>query len=710
MRGTTHGREPEAAMNDLILGRDRTGDPSIAGRREWLVTNGIGGFAAGTVSGALTRRYHGLLVAALKPPVGRTLLLAKLAEQIEIDRAWIDLDTNLWASGTVAPRGYLHLESFRIEDAIPTWTWAIGDTRLEKRVWMELGENTTYVQYRLGAARGPVKLALRALVDCRDVHAVTPRGEGTGRVEPATGGLRIEVAEGATPLWITAPGAECRPEADWYRGFALPLEAERGLESVEDHLLAATLTARLEPGEAITVAASTRHDAGSPGRGPLALASALARRRAHSSALLDAWKRAHAPLARTAPPWIRQLVLAADAFVVERGSALDPRGRTVIAGYPWFSDWGRDTMIALPGLTLATGRPELARSILATFARHVDQGMLPNFFPDGGEAPEYNTVDAALWFFQAVRAYVEATGDQDFLAEMFPVLEDIGAWYERGTRHGIRVDQQDGLVRAGEEGVQLTWMDAKVDEWVVTPRRGKPVEINALWYNAATSMAGFARRLGRAPEAYEAMAEKVEKSFERFWNPEAGCLYDVVDGPKGHDPAVRPNQIFALSLPDCPLPAARRRAVLETCGRWLLTSHGLRSLAPSDSAYRGVFAGDRYARDGAYHQGTVWTWLLPHYALAHYRVHGDRDTALALLAPLAPLMEAMAIGTLPEVADGDPPHAPRGCFAQAWTVAETLRAWQTLAAQRKRATRRGGGPRRAAVRAGRAVQARRDAR
>jgi len=666
-------------MNGLRFGRVRLSRSGDADRLEWLVTNGIGGFASGTVSGALTRRYHGLLIAAQKPPVGRTLLLAKLAERLELDGASIELDVNRWTSGAVTPGPPAHLESFELDGTIPLWTWAIGDTRLEKRVWMEHGENTTYVQYRLAAGPSPVLLRLRALANHRDMHAVTARGDWTGRIEPATGGLRIEAYEGAAPLWLFAPGAEVRGAAECYRGFALALETERGLEDTEDHLCAGEIVARLVPGDAITVIASTRHDAGLTGRGPLSLAGALARRRAHERSLLDAWAKAEPRAARSAPDWVRGLVLAADAFVVERASALEPNGRSVIAGYPWFADWGRDSMIALPGLALTTGRPEVARAILATWARHVDQGMLPNCFGDGGESPPYNTVDAALWMFQAVRSYVAATDDLTFLGDVYPVLEDIGAWYERGTRFGIHVDPRDGLLDQGEPGVQLTWMDAKVDDWVVTPRQGKPVEVNALWYNALTAMVGFARRLGRPAETYEQMAARVERSFERFWNEPERCLYDVIDTPSGPDASLRPNQIFTLSLPDSPLPAARRRAVLEACGRRLLTSHGLRSLAPGDARYVGWYAGDRRARDGAYHQGTAWVWLLPHYALAHFAVHHDREAALALLDPLGDLIGAFGVGQLPEIADGDPPHAPRGCIAQAWSVAETLRAHHVIA-------------------------------
>ena len=439
-------------MSDLTYGRDRLGDLEAATRLEWLVTNGIGGYASGTASGVLTRRYHGLLVASLKPPVGRTLLLAKLAESLELDGDWVDLDANRWAGGSVSPDGHLHLESFRLDETVPVWTWAVGDARLEKRVWMEQGENTTFVEYRLVSASAPARLRLRALVNHRDAHETAGDGAWTALVEPGSGGVCIEAWDGATPLWLFAPGAEVRPMHEWYRRFHLAEEADRGLDCVEDHLCAAEFLVTLAPGEAVVVTASTRKSAGRDAGTPLARAFALQRRRSHEKGLLDAWRKAQPKASRAAPEWVRRLVLAADQFVVERAIPGEPQGRSIIAGYPWFSDWGRDTMIALPGLAIATGRPELARTILSTFARFVDQGMLPNFFPDQGEPPTYNTVDAALWYFQAVREYVEATQDLKFLAEVYPTLEDIGAWYERGTRYGIHMDPADSLIATAADG------------------------------------------------------------------------------------------------------------------------------------------------------------------------------------------------------------------------------------------------------------------
>jgi predicted glycogen debranching enzyme len=372
-------------------------------------------------------------------------------------------------------------------------------------------------------------------------------------------------------------------------------------------------------------------------------------------------------------------VLAADQFVARRPLPDEPDGMTIIAGYHWFGDWGRDTMIALPGLALATGRPELAVRVLRTFARFLDQGMLPNRFPDHGEQPEYNTVDATLWWIEAIRATHAATGDDALLRDLFPALESVVDWHRRGTRYGIGEDPVDGLLRAGEAGVQLTWMDARVGDWVVTPRMGKPVEINALWYNALRALAGFARRLRRPAAPWDAAADRVGAAFGRFWYERGGHCYDVLEGPAGDDPALRPNQLLAVALPESPLPAERQRRVVEVCARHLLTSFGLRSLSPSEASYCGRCEGDQHARDGAYHQGTVWGWLLGPFALAHARVHGDRDAARTFLEPMAHHLEDHGVGSIAEVFDGDAPFAPRGCIAQAWSVAETLRAWQTLA-------------------------------
>ncbi len=658
----------------MDFGREVTGSLAVAESREWLCTNGLGGFASGTVAGLPTRRYHGLLVAALKPPVGRTVLVGGLHERLEYDGATYELSTARWADGAVAPAGYRLIERFYLDGTTPVWHYACADTLVEKRVWMEPGANTTYVRYRLlrAGAGGPVRLTLRALVNYREFH-VTTHGPGWRMaVAPAGRGLQIIAYDGARPLSIQVPGATAEPAHDWYVGFRLAAEAARGLDALDDSLHAGTFTATLAPDRPLTAVLSAE------ARPDLDGEQAWARRRAHETEVLLAWRKAQ-PAAGLAPAWIERLVLAADQFVVSRPLADDPGGLSVIAGYHWFGDWGRDTMIALPGLTLCTGRPEAARRILTTFARFVDGGMLPNVFPDAGERPEYNTVDAALWYVEAARAYHEATRDDGALRQLFPALEQIVRAYAAGTRYGIRVDPADGLVTAGEPGVQLTWMDARVGDRVVTPRTGKPVEINALWYNALVAMTGLARALGRSAIEWEGMAARTAAGFARFWNAEAGYCYDVIDGPDGHEAALRPNQILAVSLPATALSAERQRQVVDACARRLLISYGLRSLAPGAPGYQPRYAGGPRERDGAYHQGTAWAWLLGPFALAYDRVHGDRAGARALLEPMAQHLGEYGVGSIAEVFDAEPPFAPGGCIAQAWSVAETLRAWCLLA-------------------------------
>ncbi len=662
-----------AGAPPVDLGRDVCGDLRVAERYEWLCTNGLGGFASGTVAGMLTRRYHGLLVAALRPPLGRTLLVATLDETIEYAGRTYPLSTNRWSGGSVEPHGYRYIERFRLEGTTPVWTFACTDALVEKRLWMEAGANTTYVRY--GAVRGtePIRLALKVLVNYRDYHGATHAGGWRMQVDRIERGLCVTAFDGAVPVRVLSDTAGVTAAHDWYRNYDLALERFRGLDDHEDHLHAGTFVATLTPGESLTLACSTEVTASIDGR------AALERRRAHERALLERWEAA-APAAAGAPGWIRQLVLAADQFVVRRPLADEPEASSVIAGYHWFGDWGRDTMIALPGLALTTGRPEVARSVLQTFARFADRGMLPNVFPDAGSAPEYNTADAALWYVDAVRQYGLATGDAELLLELFPVLAAIVDWHVGGTRHGIRVDPADGLLAAGEPGVQLTWMDAKVGDRIVTPRIGKPVEVNALWYNALRTIAAIARLLGKDAATYVDLAAHARGSFGRFWNVAARHCYDVLDGPDGHDASLRPNQILAVSLPESPLPIAQQRAVVDACAAHLLTSHGLRSLAPRDSRYQGSYGGDQRRRDGAYHQGTVWGWLLGPFALAHYRVYGDRERAAGFLAPMAHHLSAHGLGTASEIFDGDEPFTPRGCIAQAWTVGEILRAWHTIAA------------------------------
>lgn len=651
----------------IEFGREVCGRLEVAESREWLVTNGIGGFAMGTVAGLLTRRYHGLLIAALDPPLGRTLLLSKLDEDVKYGGRHYSLFVNRWADSTVEKEGIRFMERFRLEGTTPVWTYALADALLEKRVWMEPEQNTTYIQYYLRRSSAPLELYAKALVNYRDYHQTTILNDWQPQIDPVEHGLRITMFPEATPFYLLSSQAEVWREFTWYEDYFLSIEDDRGQNDVvEDHIHVGVFGATLEEGDRFTLVASTEARPNLDGE------AAYHRRTEHERRLL-------ARAARVPAPPHPQLVLAADQFIARRPTPHDPEGCTVIAGYPWFSDWGRDTMVSLPGLTLSTGRAEIAARILRTYAHFVDQGMLPNRFPDIGELPEYNTVDATLWYFEAIRAYHEATGDRALVEALFPVLEEIINWHCRGTRYNIKVDEEDGLLYGGEESVQLTWMDAKVEDWVVTPRTGKAVEVNALWYNALLIMVNFASILDHSSESYEALAAKARAGFDRFWNDELGYCYDVIDGPDGNDAALRPNQIFAVSLPYSPLPPARQKAIVDVCQRNLLTSFGLRTLAVDHEDFRDTYSGDIKERDGAYHQGTVWAWLMGPFVRAHLRVYGDHARARSFLAPLMHHLVDHGVGSVSEIFDGDAPFHPRGCTAQAWSVAELIQAWQLTA-------------------------------
>jgi len=667
-------RATKSQLTQLIeFGRDICGSLEAAEQREWLVTNGIGGYASGTISGNLTRRYHGLLIAALQQPVGRTLLVSKLDETAQYDGTDYELSSNRWRSGTVEPKGYLNIESFRLEGTTPVWTFAIGDALLEKRVWMQHDVNTTYVQYTLVKASGPMALRLKALVNYRDFHSSTHAGDWRMRIDQIRRGARITALDGAIPFYVLSATANLEICHEWYRDFYLPQETSRGLDDHEDHLLAGIFRAELQPGQSVTLVLTTRPDAELDG------GRTLQEREQQERDLLATWASHDSGAASHSPPWIRQLVLAADQFIVHRNLAEHPDGRSIIAGYHWFGDWGRDTMVSLPGLAIATGRYEIARKILLAFAPYIDQGMLPNNFPDTGGKPEYNTVDAALWYFEAVRQYFSATQDLTTLIELFPALNQIIQWHVKGTRYQIRVDASDGLLYAGEPGVQLTWMDAKVGDWVVTPRIGKPIEVNALWYNALETMATLAPIVGESAASFAGMAEVAKKSFAKFWNAQASYCYDVIDSPGiGNDAALRPNQIFAVSLPRSPLTPEQQKAVVDVCQSRLWTPCGLRSLAPGEIGYRGHYGGSPRERDGAYHQGTVWGWLIGPFIDAHLRVYKDRKAAKGFVETLGKQIGSYGLGTLGEIFDGDAPFFPRGCIAQAWTVAEVLRTWRAV--------------------------------
>ncbi len=667
-RAGTGGTVLESPL--VSFGREICGDLSAALRREWLVTNGLGGYASGTVAGVNTRRYHGVLVAALSPPVGRTVLVGGLVEWVSHDGRRYPLSAHEYGDHTIDPHGYRHLQEFALEGMLPVWTYALDDALLEKRVWMAYGANTTYVRYRLVRGGHPVTVEITPLVTHWDFHALRSGQGWQPRVVPEGSGLTIRAFDSAVPVRLIADGGRFAPDGAWWWNFLHREETARGLDDREDFHAPGSFLLPLQPGGSVTLVATTE---GSPDlEGTRALATVRDRQRA----LL---RRADAERAH---PAVQQLILAADQFIVRRGAGASG-GLTVIAGYHWFNDWGRDTMIALPGLTLSTGRPEDAAAILRAFARFVADGLIPNNFPDqAGVTPGYHTADASLWYVLAVRAYHEATRDERLVGDLLPVLRGIIDGHVRGTRYGIGMDPADGLLRAGAPGWQVTWMDAKVGDRVVTPRIGKPVEINALWYNALRTIANLLAARKDAARPYQALAERVQASFRaRFVRQGGGALVDVVDGPDGDDPTFRPNQIFALSLPFPLLEGDEAAVVVDAVGRALLTTYGLRSLSPSAPGYHGEYAGDVWGRDSAYHQGPAWAWLIGAYAEAHARVHGDPRQALQLLCPFEHHLRDAGLGTVSEIFDGDPPHLPRGCIAQAWSVAEVLRVWRKLAGE-----------------------------
>jgi predicted glycogen debranching enzyme len=635
----------------------------LALSREWLETNGLGGFASSTIIGLNTRRYHGLLTAATIPPAGRILLLSKIEETVVTgDQRW-ELSANQYP-GAIHPQGHLYLREFSL-DPFPVFVYHVAGLEIEKRVFMVHGQNTTVIEYEVHALENGKEpecfLELRPLIAFRDYHGITRKNEFLDpALESEAGLVGIAPYRGLPALYFAHNAGAMESTHDWYLNFEYRAERERGLDFQEDLFQPFVLRFGLNRSQGATVIASTEPKNAAEGAG---LRERERRRRA---AIVDA-----APGGQLL---VKALAAAADHYIVQRRDL-----KTIVAGYHWFTDWGRDTMIALPGLTLATGRYEVAKQILHVFAEHVDGGMLPNRFPDSGETPEYKTVDATLWYFEAIRAYLQYTGDWDFVHGLYPKLQEIVDWHVRGTRYGIHL-ASDGLLACGEPGTQLTWMDAKVGDFVVTPRMGKPVEIQALWYNAIRIMEdladGFAD--GERKEFYAGLAAATYQHFnQRFWNESANCLYDVVDNGYA-DGSIRPNQILAVSLPHGMLSPERSRRVVATVHDELLTPVGLRTLSRYDPRYRGHYEGGAAERDTAYHLGTVWPWLMGPFITAFMKVNERSDEARRQcrqwLEGFSEHLSSAGLGHICEIADAEFPHTPRGCIAHAWSVGELLRA------------------------------------
>jgi predicted glycogen debranching enzyme len=671
---------PSAArpLPTLAISREACQDYQRSSRLEWLETNGTGGFAMGTVSGANTRRYHGLLAASLRPPVERYVMLAKLDEafiptiiaDISDEDASRPLSTNQYP-GAVYPEGYKNLFSFRL-DPFPTWIYRVDGFEVEKRLFLLQDQQTVVVEYR---SRQDLRLRIQPLVAFRDYHALA---KSNARLDP---GVQV-VARGSMGEHRSyrAGRVSIRPYAElpvltihhspglfekngcWHYDVEYLDELDRGLDFREDLYRMGTLELEVGPDRPAwiiaTVEDETIHSAYDDDRVAALFRSEVERRR---SQFRD--------------PLVARLEQAADQFLVRRADGTP----TAIAGYPWFADWGRDTMIALPGLLLARGHHDEAAQVIRGFLKHMDRGVIPNRFSDHGEAPEYNTADATLWMFQSVAAHLKASGDESFVRdEFYPSAREIFRHYREGTHHGIRIDARDCLLIAGDPGTQLTWMDAKVGEQVMTPRHGKPVEINALYYNALRLMQEWAERFGHTDDAtaFRGEGDRVADAFSKaFWNQEKGCLHDVIT-PDGPDARLRPNQIFAVSLPYPLMTPAQRMSIVSVVDQELVTHVGLRTLSPRDKDYNPHYRGGPRERDAAYHQGIVWPWLLGPFIRAYLGVFGRSPERIAycraLFHGLELHLEEACLGTISEIFEAEAPYRAVGAPAQAWSVAALL--------------------------------------
>jgi len=646
-------------------------DLATAKKREWLVTNGIGGYSSSTLAGMNTRRYHGLLVAATKPPLGRIMMLSQLEDAILVDGKRLDLSTNMYVGSVVHPAGHLNLTRFQLEP-FPIFTYAQDDWELNKSIFMVHGENTTVVEYTF-KRRPPgvsVSLEVRPLIAFRDYHGTTHENSALNRtVEQTPEYVEVHPYEALPRLYLAHDSATVQIDGYWYKNFEYEEERTRGLDFVEDLFSPLIFKADLEEGHFAFVASTE----------PRSTARVAEYRRAEVSRRSIAHFNYRANFGSS--DLIPTLYRAAEQFIVARAPY-----RTLLAGYHWFSDWGRDTMISLPGLLLATDHPDLAKEILLEFVRYIDGGMLPNRFPDSGEIPEYNTVDATLWFFEAVRQYLAYRKDDEWRTQalqliresFYAPLKGIVHAHISGTRFGIRADEE-GFLWAGDGKIQLTWMDARVGDLSITPRAGRPVEIQALWHNALRVLEDIGRMLGDhiAADSCAELASKLHASFERvFWLEQEAHLRDVA-GLVEHDNSLRPNQIFAVSLHYPLLKGDRARSVVSVVEKELLTPYGLRTLSPKDEKYRGRYEGDVWSRDNAYHQGTVWPWLAGPFFFAKLNASDSVDEALpqieAWLDAFTGHLRDAGLGQISEIFDGDYPHSPHGCIAQAWSVAEILR-------------------------------------
>ncbi len=633
----------------ISFGREICSNLAESAAREWLVTNGIGGYASGTISGQLRRRYHGLLIAALKPPLENKLLLSKVDETVEYDQKSYPLHTNHWVGGVGEPYGFQNLEHFRLEGTTPVWTFTFADALLEKRVWLKQGQNTVYIRYDFLRGSLPLIFSSKLLINYRQHDSNTHANNWQMDIQAIDKGLKVQAFEEATPFYLLSEDAKLEARHIWYRDFYLSLEGRFGFDDMDDHLYAGQLEKVLEPGQSLTIVATTE---------PLTHfdldgISAYENRRIYEEELLY-----HQNF--TSPSWIKQLMLSADQFIVRGNSQAGNEICSVMTGYPWFGDRGHSSIMALPGLTLATGHFEETASMLRTFGEYLKQ-------PEDVESKNTfsasnSSAKAKLFYIESLRAYLEMTKDEKLLIELFPIAESIIQHHNSDVQNCAYVDQ-DSLLYVEKTDQGKTYLS-------------KFVDLNALWFNAVLSVADFASQLGKPAETYLELANKIKQSFQRFWQDDQAFCFDSLDGPNGHDTRLRPYQILAVSLNYSPLSKEQQKAVVDISARKLLTSYGLRSLADYEPNYVGCYEGDQQKRAVAYYQGTIWSWLIGPFAIAHYRVYKNAKLARSFLTPFEDHLYNQCLGNISEISDGDVPFKPRGAIAHALGVAEILRVWQ----------------------------------
>ncbi|BDU50438.1 amylo-alpha-1,6-glucosidase [Haliovirga abyssi] len=643
----------------MKFGKSILGNYEEGTNREFLVSNGIGGFSSGCINGNFARRYHGLLISSLLPPLDRYLYFHKIEENID----GIDISTyKIFEDTEKINKGYIYQLSFE-QNPFPKFKYSVNGNIFEKEIFMITGKNSVIVKYKLKvSSKSTVNAKFNLFFNYRDTHKMNTTEIEKYSVKKEPDFLSLKIEDNNVPIYIYSNKIDkFNTNMELRNNIVYDIEQdERGDKSFDSSVSIGEISCKMKENDEIYIVVSNE--------------------KINNINLDELYKKEIKRIEKLKKDTsknnniLQDLSVAADSFIVYRKGT---NGKTILAGYPWFGDWGRDTMIALPGLTLSTNRFEDAKSILKTFAKYCDKGMLPNKFPDWeGEELYYNTIDASLWIFYAVYKFLEYTKEYDFIKnEIYPALKNIIQFHIDGTRYNIKADEKDGLISGGDENTQLTWMDVAYKGWAVTPRYGKAVEINALWYNALKIMEDLSDKFNKNNDVYKLYSKKVEENYEKvFWNEKSNCLYDYIDNNNIKNEDIRPNQIFAVSLPYTVLSKEKEKQIVDLVLNKLYTPHGLKSLSSNNEKYIGIYKGSLFERDSSYHQGTVWSWPLGHFITAYNKVYNDKEKIKLLLDGIIEhFYQEGCVNNISEIFDGDSPNLARGCFAQAWSVAEIIR-------------------------------------